>query len=520
MSNNGRITYNSINIDLARGWSGFPLSKNESRIVQRSEAGLTEYLNFYNQDIFTVIRNLLTAQEFIAFLQFYAYAKDGTSFIVLRDRDLGGYWGFEKTLNNNDEVSCTFTRTAGTASNASYIDPSTGLLTWEDTVDTPRYPAGKYGHGVLAEGARTNICQESEDFTGAGWGVTNMTRADDTAETLDPAGGNNAAKLTASAANGIIAYTTAVAQGGDDGVFSVYVKCATGTVEGEIQIGDDFPRTNTTQAFTATPTWQRIQVVAENVSGTNWEVRVQIDTNTEIIYAYGAELNVGANALFASNYIQTDGGTKARNAELNLCAAANILLQGQNTVGFWFKPEWAYDIGTIRMFFVSGADDSNRYISIGINASDNWEVRAYYSNGTSSMAVGPSASDIAIDTWIHVVVTVDPTVSNGVKLYLNGALKLASTSDPFDISAVGTNLAFGSFLAGGSEAFGIIDDPFIRNDVLSAAEINKIYNHGMGIGENRNRWAAVALSDPAFNPIRRIGTNRYDLQLSLEEVLS
>ncbi len=307
MSQAGRIIYNSINVDLERNWNEAEVVNRQQRASSQSAAGVEEFLNFFDQDFITMVKERITAHELQQLKQWYEYVKDGTAFEFLRDKDLGGFWEFEKTLDNNDLVAATFTRAAGDSGNASYVDPSTGLLTFEDTVDTPRFPAGKWGHAVIIEGSRDNIIL-NHGMDHADWSKSNITVSADTTEILDPAGGNNADKLTASAANGTVTLTTTVDVGTDDGVFSIWIASPSGDVEGEIRITDGGASVTGTTTFTATPAGEWIQVPYTNAGdpGDNWVFVIQIDTNTEVIYVYGPQGEAGADILFASSYIRGD----------------------------------------------------------------------------------------------------------------------------------------------------------------------------------------------------------------------
>ena len=460
-------------------------------------------------------------------MQWYDYVKGGESFTLIRDRGLGAYYGFEKTLNNNDETALTFTRTHVDNSD-SYIDPSTGLLTFAGVVDTPRYPAGKYGHGLLIEGSRANIIV-NQSLSHADWTKANITASANATETDDLEDTNTADKLIATAANGTVTLTTATAVSTNDGVFSIDISCASGTVEGEIRITDGSALVVGTTTFTATPEWQRIQAVYTNAGdpSDNWIVIVQIDINTEILFVDYPQLEVGSKRLFASQRIKTAGASVTRNAEKCLGLCANIIGRKQGTIMFWFKPEyaryivnnWGTGIGTTRMLFHSGADGTNRHVSIGINSSNNWEIRAYRSNGANYASIGGSASQIALDTWIHLCLTYDSTISNGLNWYINGSLISTSTNDAFDASDIGTNFAIGSFIAGGSEAFGVFDEICVRQDVLNASQIKQIANKGYGLGERKNRFTAY-LNNPNFNPVAKVGSNRYDLEIIADEVIT
>ena len=523
MSFAGQIEYNSIIVNFVRQWNNFAVRKSQNKIINRAASGVKEELNFYNIDFIQAVKERLTAQELAELLQFYEFAKDGSSFIFLRDRDMGAYWGFEKTLNNNDENALTFTRTAGTAKNASYIDPSTGLLTFEDTVDTPRYDSGKYGHGLIIEGARTNLVQESEDFT-VTWTTSNVTIADDTTEVTDPAGGNNAGKLTATAANGFLEYPTGVAIGTDDGAGSIYVRCPSGTVAGKIILINSNGVELTSVDFTATPEWQRVQVSYTNATpGFNWNLRVLIETNTEILYIYGGQVEVGADVLFASNYIQaTDAATKTRNAERAKLAPTNIIGNLKGTVMFWFTPEVqaiANHAGLV-LFEHGDSGGGDIHSKISIDTSGRLLVQTWDALGNSIDALESIGAAFTAGEPAHIAMTYDSTISNGVKGYYDGVLLKTSTNDAYVPIANQDFFNIGTSRVGGAPAFGIFDEILSRQDVLPGSSVAQIHAQGVGLGEIRNRWPAVALSDPDFLEEQLKGINRYNVVISMEEVLS
>ncbi len=523
MSFAGRITYNSINVDFVRQWNNFAVRKAQNQAISRSAARVRETLNFANQDLIRAVKERLTAQELAELLQFYEFAKDGSSFIFLRDRDLGAYWNFEKTLNNNDENALTFTRAAGTASNASYIDPSTGFITFEDTINTPRYGSGKYGHGLVIEGARTNFIQ-NQGMDHANWVKTNFTVSDnDTAEIIDPAGGNNADKITAAANNGNAVYT-GPAVSTDDGVFPVYIACPSGTVEGEIIIRDGSAVVVTTVPFTATPEWQRIQAVYENVGdpSDNFELVIRIDTSGDIIYVFGPQGEAGADVLFASNFILTAGGTKTRNAERAILAPTNIIGNEKGTIMLWFKPEFQIFNKHASQFLYSHADSGGGDIhsKIVIDSTGRLECTINDTLGNAVTALASITSVFTVGEWAHIAMTYDSTISNGVKAYYDGALLATSTNDAFVPKANQDFFNIGTNRIGGFHAFGVFDEKTIRKDVLPGSMIAQVAAQGVGLGEIRNRWPSVALSNPDFLEEQLKGINRYNYILDMEELIS
>ena len=520
MSKNGQIEYNSIKINFDRGWNEFTFNKIQRRISQESEAGIKQYLNFFNRDLVRAGRERLTAQEMIELLEWYDYVKDGTSFTFLRDRDLGAFWAFEKTLNNNDENALTFTRTAGTASNASYTDPSTGLLTFEDTLNTPRYDSGKYGHGLVIEGTRTNLVQ-NQGMDHADWVKTNFTVSDNnTTEILDPAGGNNSDKITA-AANGGNAVYTGPAVSTNDGAFSVWIACPSGTVAGQIIIDDASVTNTTTQGYTATPIWQRIQVPYENIGdpADTWTATINITTSGDVIYVYGPQLEAGANVLFASNFILTSGATKDRNTERAKLAPTNIIGNSKGTIAFWFTPE-IQDLtkhAGLALFEHGDSGGGDIHLKMSIDTSSRLLVQTWDALGSSIDALETIPSFTAGEP-AYIAMTYDSTISNGIKAYYNGVLLKTSTNDAYVPIANQDFFNIGTTRVGGAPAFGIFDEFKIRKDVLSLAQIRSIYQRGRGEGTRRNRWT-LALTDPNFNPVWKAG-NRFSFQMNAEEVIT
>ncbi len=647
MSFAGQIEYNSIIVNFVRQWNNFSVSKNQTRASLRSGAGIKEYLNFFNQDFIQAVKERLTAQELAELLQFYEFAKDGSSFIFTRDRGLGAYWNFEKTLNNNDENALTFTRTAGEASNASYVDPSTGLLTFEDTLNIPRYGSGKYGHGLVIEGARTNLCFESETLDGVDWSVTNITVAQDTTEVLDPAGGNNATKCTSTAADAIITYLTETASNTLDITNSIYVRCASGTVAGDIKVVDSVGGIEATTDFIATPEWQRVQVLKENSTGAgNIALRVQIDPDATVLYLYGAQIEAAADNLFASNYIKSDLGselmpnqvdrdfsgasawadfnldaydetgdltllssaanqyctcpvasapttigqtykmtfdvannssnwviksfdgtqtigtistngaqvliwtatttggyrvvagstitagdfdnftlqkiTKTRNADRAKLAPTNIIGNLKGTIMMWIKPEIQVFNEHPGFFLYEHGDSGGGDIHSRFAVNSSGQLLA----GVTDALGNEVATNVSIESlftageWAHVAMTYDSTISNGVKAYYNGTLLDTTANDAFVPKAQQDFFNIGTNRVGNLPAFGIIEEILIRKDVLPGSMIAQIFQQGVGLGEIRNRWPSVALSDPDFLEEQLKGINRYNVILNLEEVLS
>lgn len=521
MSFFGRLIYNSINVDLARRWQSFQDTNINIGTNTVAASGVESNSTYYDLDMLEIFRKSLTAQEMIELRQWYEFVKGGASFELLRDRGLGTMISFEgKSLNDINEVGVTFTRT-NVNDTASYLDPSTGLQTFVNVANTARFPAGKFGSGVLVEGTSDNICEESLDFTGTGWASSNVTVTDDTAETKDPFGNNNAAKCVTTSANGTVTYTTSTASSGKDITNSLFIKSSSGSVAGDIIVRDSVDGNLATVEFTATPVWQKVQVTDEGSNGIgNILLRFTIDPNTTILYVYGGQIE--PDALFASNFIKTDGGAKTRNADLLLKATANVMDKDQGTVGFWFNPPWIHTDSPDSILWEVDDINGNSTMAIRATATGVYNIYRRINNSLTNLFndSAQTASAITKNSWNnHIVLTWDKTASSH-NLYFNGVLLKNYTHDAGNYSELSTNFSIGSGISGNLPSFCAFDDFFIRKDVLNLDQIKSIYNRGVGLAEQRNRWPSVKLVENSFNLVRKPGNNRYDWHGTFKEVIS
>jgi len=178
--------------------------------------------------------------------------------------------------------------------------------------------AGAGGYGAYCNSAVTNLIDYSEDFTASGW---NNTGANETAaQGSAPDGFYSATDLTAASNNGYIWREMAVASSSEY-TQSIWVKRNQGTdVSGKLSLYDNASATATDQAFTATDTWQVIQVThTSDGSATNMRHRTYIDTSGESILIWGAQLNLGNGR---GAYIRTNGSSAVL-AIPNYAAAAS-----------------------------------------------------------------------------------------------------------------------------------------------------------------------------------------------------
>jgi hypothetical protein len=532
-----RITYSNINVDLDRGWNSFDVVPMQKQFQSQADSGIRKTYNFFNQKFITATMNHLKPEEREELRSFMEYARDGSTFSIEKDRNLGAVMTFEGKqaaganvgtgLQTNDGTAATFTRDTD-ANEASYVDPSTGLVTFMTATtddDTARFPAGKYGRGVLVEGARTNIIQQSEDFSTTWATGGTATVATNTTDTTDPVGTNTADEILGGASGGQVTYDTGVVISTDEGCFSVWLKCASGTVTTTLTITNDVSiDTLATDDVTVTPTWQRFSV-AYNNAGTDaedWQCLIGLSANDEV-YAWGAQMEVGVGVLYPTQVMRTAGSTTTRPVETLLCSTTDILNTDKGTISMWFKPPYAYDalkLGALMLFQAHCSGDAQPFAQIFFETSAKQiTFRRYTLNSANSFYVANvNTATITKDAWNHVVATWDTTIASGLGLYINGADAVTNRTDTaaFSGSEPGTSLAIGSNTGGANQADCVIDDVRIYKDAKDSTFVSALYN-GLRRYAGPNRFSSVRLTDPNDAAKWLLG-DTHDLTIKCEEV--
>lgn len=141
--------------------------------------------------------------------------------------------------------------------------------------------------GYSSESSATNICIRGTDHGNAAWVKTNVTTV--TNSTLAPTGDNTAETVTATAALGTILQTITVSA--LNYVFSVFLKRLTGV--GVIEITTDGVTWTAVTGLINTVTWTRVSVPVQLLVAGSTQVGMRITTNTDAVYAWGAQLEQG-----------------------------------------------------------------------------------------------------------------------------------------------------------------------------------------------------------------------------------
>lgn len=174
---------------------------------------------------------------------------------------------------------------------------------------TPQLPVGFHPNfsdtdklGLYCNTAVQNLIDESEALSN--WVSVTMTETDNFGDSPD--GFRSATKLAATGANGYSA-NVFVTSAATEYTISVYIKEITVGCTGRIIFYDETGSVElASQVFTATSDWDNRVIVTATTNGgqVSSSLRVEIDTDTEECFAWGAQAELGAGA---GAYIRTAG---------------------------------------------------------------------------------------------------------------------------------------------------------------------------------------------------------------------
>lgn len=159
-----------------------------------------------------------------------------------------------------------------------------------------------------------------------------------------------------------------------------------------------------------------------------------------------------------------DGSTDISGADQPISFGAWINLQSD--VEGWF----------IAKYTVSG---NQRQYGVRYDETGN-VINAYISNDGTAFGKAIGATTINTSTWHHVTVVYNDT---DIRIYINGSLDSNGADNPkaFTSGIYASSAIFyvGDQSGAGIEFNGYIDEPFVFDRALSAAEVLEIYNYGL-----------------------------------------
>lgn len=516
-----RIIYNTNNIyvDFDRGIRDLKLPLDESIKTIMSGGGIKEFLHFYQiQSIEFLIQNYTTQFEKLL-RAWYNYCRLGNSLKLIIDPDILFFLDFENGIYSNDNIEGTFSYTSA---GEYYFEGDNGLLIKNNGL--PRYPNGKFGKGMIFENNYDNLQPDFNDLDS--WNKTSVTVTEDTTEVDDPIGTNTANKLVPAGGGGAcsIHYDTGVALlTGEDIVTSIYMKSLADDVVVYVRLYGESGGWNLVNAYAATVNegWQRFYVAIESSGSDYTDIRVELSWTNDaanIIYAFYSQLQ--SLRFPVSVQKQSDGMGSSDSCYWDI---SNLITQRltQYSIGFWVKLPYDHNdkISAVYLMIITKSGDSGLHSSMTLEADGDIRCDVGKLDGTNFSATGSASGYLVKDTWCYVVMTVDTTVANGIKLYLNSTLVATSTNSVF-AACEGGRLYVGSRTAVSDACDGIIDDFIIESKVLDQTEITRRYNLDKSLGIERNIFDSVFLKEFNFNSSLRNGVPRKSVQLIFEEELT
>gem|GEM_PF-513094 len=221
----------------------------------------------------------------------------------------------------------------------------------------------------------------------------------------------------------------------------------------------------------------------------------------------GSPVTLSAGGASAGNAIDFDGS----NDNIVIPNNAAFSFTSQYTAESWINLR-SYQYGTIISKFED--DNNNRGWMVNIGETGAPTVHVVHSRlGTWTNPIQwNSGFQPALNTWYHIAVVFDASLSsNHIKLYVNGALT-AQTSWPYTLTPNAANMYFGGYdnpgngVNGGANGRffnGRLDEVRIWNVARTAAQISANYNQVISAPQS-GLVAAYSFSETAGNAIQDV----------------
>jgi hypothetical protein len=171
-------------------------------------------------------------------------------------------------------------------------------------------------------------------------------------------------------------------------------------------------------------------------------------------------------------------------------------ITGSLSIGCWCKPESLTDLTSHVLVGKYNTSTSDRSYRLSLsNYSGNYYAECRLSNDGAAYTTGYGATAISAGTWVHLVAVYDGT---DIRVYVNGALDSNGANNPKTYSSGihngGAPFRLGAQGNGTWLYDGLIDEAFVFNRALSAAEVAAIYSGGIEPGLSISTSSAITLA--------------------------
>lgn len=352
-----------------------------------------------------------------------------------------------KTNDIDNTLNSTLTWTR--ASTATYIDRYGVVKT--AAIDTPR----EEKEGFLIEGASTNLCLHSENFSNAAWTKFNATVAANVATAPD--GTTTADRVTLTGGITILRQSVVIPTGS---TFSVWVQVESGSLTAlTIDHGDGVSVSIMSQLSSS----GMVRVSAVGLAkgaGAYVDITLQGTVNATVLI-WGAQFE---ELPFATSYIPTTTTAVTRAADLVSCAGENNapLLSSNNTVACNFSRLGHVTAYSALVWAMVADDIFNK--SLQCWNGNPLSVTAYTS-GVSRGAFVPSTKEVS-----SVAIVYDSTI---VRPYIDGVAGTTAVT-PYTDPNVATIIHFGN-VSGSVSSFVHIKDFRVYDFALTQDQITHLY---------------------------------------------
>lgn len=341
--------------------------------------------------------------------------------------------------------------------------------------------------GLELTGETVNLLLRSEDFTAAEWTAIGTGAASSNTAT-DPFGTTLGDTISGSATgDGIEQITGYVTTNTGAPVtptkaylFSVFLKCSTGTQLVYLQMRDTLDATLTVkQECRLTTTWQRFECYGQFLTTSTGFLACGIVVgNSNTCRAFGAQMqqagNTGGSNMRARScagpYVTTAGTTKFSNTEVLTYPSATMDgARAAGTISFWVKPGRVYNQileGNVISYLSIGGEALSVYDSS--DSVVHWMGNPVYG---STFGLG-----FRKGVWNHIAISWNDA-TNSRTIVVNGQTHYDGTA-AFTTWTAGLNLYLGqhSGTAQYWSAFATYRNFVVWNTQLSATQMKSIYN--------------------------------------------